>query len=112
MRNLEDTNPSPEECFRHMGLPSTSVNFGPFQEVGMAASYAASMQSIGLPALPPAACAEAFSRAGYSQRIILASMDVSKFSQVNQVRSKWSYLAQLATLPKVISLASQYPATE
>lgn len=70
----------------------------------MAASYAASMQSIGLPALPPSACAEAFDRAGYSEKAILANLDISKFSQVNQVRSKWSYVSQLAMLPKVMLL--------
>ena len=70
----------------------------------MAASYAASMQAIGLPALSPSACAETFQRAGYSGKAILANLDISKFSQVNQVRSKWSYVSQLAMLPKVQSL--------
>ena len=67
----------------------------------MAASYAASMQSIGLPALPPSSCAEAFARVGYSGKAILANLDISKFSQVNQVRSRWSYISQLAMLPEV-----------
>ena len=86
---------------RYAGQPCSSINFGPFSGVGMAASYAASMQAIGLPALPPSACAETFARMGYGGKAILANLDISKFSQVNQVRSNWSYISQLGMLPKV-----------
>ncbi|KAK9803914.1 hypothetical protein WJX72_004698 [[Myrmecia] bisecta] len=40
---------------RHAGRPATAVNFGPFGEVGMAASYASSMAAIGLHSLAPSA---------------------------------------------------------
>ena len=91
-------------AYRYAGQPCSSINFGPFSGVGMAASYAASMQAIGLPALPPSACAETFASVGYSGKAIIANLDISKFSQVNQVRSKWSYISQLAMLPKVKAL--------
>ena len=67
----------------------------------MAAGYADSMRSIGLPPLPPSACAQAFRVAGYAGRFVRARMDLQRFAQVNQVKSGWSYVSQLAMLPQV-----------
>ena len=67
----------------------------------MAASYAESMRSIGLPPLPPSACAQAFWGAGYAGRLVRTRMDLQRFAQVNQVKSGWSYISQLAMLPQV-----------
>ena len=71
----------------------------------MAASYAASMDSIGLPPLAPSACADAFQRAGYGGQSVLANIDIKRFCQVNQVRSKWSYVTNLASRAQVGSTA-------
>lgn len=86
---------------RLKGLPCTSINFGPFSGVGMAADYAQSMRAIGLPPMPPAACAQAFSGAGYSGKAIQTGMDLARFSLVNQTKSKWPFVAQLQALPQV-----------
>ena len=86
---------------RRDGLPCTSINFGPFAGVGMAASYADSMQAIGLPPLPPPACPEAFASAGYSGRLIRARIHVARFAQVNQAKGKWTYVSSLAMVPQV-----------
>ena len=88
---------------RYLGQPATSINFGPFSGIGMAAGYAESMHGIGLPPLPPSACAAAFSQAGYGGKLICASIDISRFSEVNQVKSTWPYLHHLATLPEVLA---------
>lgn len=86
-----------------MGQPASCIKFGPFSGVGMAAEYAESMRDVGLPPLPPSACAEGFNQAGYGSGLVCASIDLSRFSQVNQAKSAWPYLDCLATLPKVDS---------
>lgn len=70
----------------------------------MAADYADSMRSIGLPALTPDACPAAFESAGYSSNMVRTGMDFARFAAVNQAKSEWSYVANLLTVPEVISL--------
>ena len=82
-------------------MPTTSVNFGPFGEVGMAASYADSMRAIGLHPLPPAATYDAFATAGSAPRMVRVRMDMARFAQVNQAKSKWAFLDNLTEVPQV-----------
>lgn len=100
---MESKNPSPSmrvrPC-RFQGLSCSSINFGPFAGVGMAASYADSMRAIGLHPLSADACPLAFSRIGYSGRTVRTRMDIARFMQVNQAKSKWSYVNLLDKIPQ------------
>ncbi len=82
---------------RAAGLASTSVNFGPVAEVGMAASHAASLQGMGLQGLPPKQVSDAFQQAGYAPRHVSARLMLSQFSKVNTAKGKWALLDNLMT---------------
>lgn len=85
---------------RSQGLPATSVNFGPFGGVGMAAGYADSMRAIGLHPLPPSAAHSAFQGAGYAEKTVHARVAASQFAKVNTVSGPWKFLDQLCCLPQ------------
>lgn len=80
-------------------MPATSVNFGPFGGVGMAAGYADSMRAIGLHPLSPSAAHTAFQEAGYAPKAVHARIAASQFSKVNTVSGRWSFLDQLTHVP-------------
>ena len=82
---------------RAAGLPATAVNFGPFAEVGMAASHAASMRGMGLQGLPAHQVSEAFKQAGYAPRHVTAHLLLPQFTKVNTVKGKWALLDDLLT---------------
>lgn len=77
------------------------MKFGPFGNVGMAAAYADSMSSIGLPPLNPQDCTKAFSQAGYAGQLVAAKIDLDRFATVNQTRSNWTFISELAMLTEV-----------
>ncbi len=85
---------------RSQGVPATSVNFGPFGGVGMAAGYADSMRAIGLHPLPPSAAHTAFQDAGYAEKTVHARIAASQFTKVNTVGGPWKFLDQLSRLPQ------------
>ncbi len=85
---------------RGQGLPATSVNFGPFGGVGMAAGYADSMRAIGLHPLPPSVAHTAFLDAGYAPKLVHACLAASQFSKVNTVSGAWTFLDRLCHLPR------------
>jgi len=82
---------------RDAGNPVTSVNFGPFGGVGMAAAHAADMTAVGLEPLAPTAAPAAFAHAGYAPHLIRSRINVARFSKVNTVKGPWPLLDQLAT---------------
>lgn len=84
---------------RSQGLPASSVNFGPFGGVGMAAGYAESMRAVGLHPLPPSAAHSAFLDAGYASKSIHARLAASQFLKVNTVSGPWTFLDRLCHLP-------------
>ena len=82
---------------RDAGNPVTSVKFGPFGGVGMAAAHAADMTAVGLEPLPPSAATAAFADAGYAPRLIRSRISIARFSKVNTVKGPWPLLDRLAT---------------
>ena len=84
-------------AYRAAGLAATSVNFGPFAEVGMAAAHTASMRGMGLQGLPPQQVSDAFLQAGYAPRHVSARLLLSQFTKVNTAKSKWALLDDLLT---------------
>ncbi len=82
---------------RDAGNPVTSINFGPFGGIGMAAPHAADMTAVGLEPLAPSAASAAFAHAGYAPHIIRSRINVARFSKVNTVKGPWPLLDRLAT---------------
>lgn len=82
-----------------MGLPATSVNFGPFGGVGMAAAAADSMRALGLHALHPSEARAAFDAGGCAPQHVRVQLDLAKFTKINQARGRWRFLDQLLTVP-------------
>lgn len=85
---------------RVQGVPATSINFGPFGGVGMAAQHAGSMRNIGLHPLSPPHCHKAFVESGAAISLVYVHMDIAKFSKVNTARGPWPFLNQLAHIRK------------
>jgi acyl carrier protein len=80
-------------------MPSISVNFGPFRDVGMAASYAKHLQSVGLVPHEAKQAHCTFFKAGNAPQAVHAYILVSLFRKANTVKGRWPFLETLLDTP-------------
>ena len=80
---------------RSKGMPSISVNFGPFRDVGMAASYAKDMRSVGLVPHEAKQAHCAFWKAGYAPQAVHARILTGHFTKINTIKGPWPFLESL-----------------
>lgn len=90
--NAGDRGPVHGSGCRQQGVATTSVNFGPFKGVGMAADHAADMQKIGLQPLAPRFASAAFRASGYGGRQIRVGLQLVQFRAVNTTKGPWAFL--------------------
>lgn len=81
--------------FRSQGEPASSINFGPFKDVGMASSYARAMRNVGLIPLEAQEARSAFMQSGYSSKTIIARIAIRDFVKANTLQGPWPLLYAL-----------------
>lgn len=76
-------------------MPSISVNFGPFRDVGMAASYAKDMRLVGLVPHEAKQAHCTFLKAGYAPQAVHARILIGHFTKINTIKGAWPFLESL-----------------
>ena len=84
---------------RARGVPAIAINFGPFKDVGMAATYADSMLAVGLKPLHPSEACSAFERIGLASRLVYVGISIKLFRKANTTKGPWSFVDYLHHRP-------------
>lgn len=81
------------------GLPGTSVQFGPFAEVGMAAGHVKELEALGLKALKSRELIDAMEVAGVVPTVVYARIDILRFKSLYTAKGPWSFLESALSRP-------------
>ena len=88
---------------RARGVPAIAINFGPFKDVGMAATYADSMLAVGLTPLHPTEACRAFENVGLASQLVYGSISIKVFRKVNTTKGSWPFVEYLHHRPLLSS---------
>ena len=87
---------------RGRGVPAIAINFGPFKNVGMAATYADSMLAVGLRSLHPSEACLAFESIGLASRLVYVSISIKLFRKANTTKGPWPFVDCLHHRPQLL----------